>query len=68
MVNGNFVSEDGTVLKGQDIVKDLLGRCLIWSEVVLERYEYLARLRLILMVPKERKDRRKIHRPVPDPC
>ena len=35
--DGNFVSQDGPVLEGQEVVKDLLDRCWKWSELVLER-------------------------------
>ncbi|KAG0652120.1 hypothetical protein D0Z07_0985 [Hyphodiscus hymeniophilus] len=36
-VNGNFVSADGEIPAGNDEVKDLLNRCLTWSEIVLAR-------------------------------
>ncbi|CAI4215338.1 unnamed protein product [Parascedosporium putredinis] len=35
--DGNFVAEDGRVPAGNDIVNDVLSRCLGWSEAVLER-------------------------------
>ncbi|OIW23466.1 hypothetical protein CONLIGDRAFT_128597 [Coniochaeta ligniaria NRRL 30616] len=35
--DGKFVSEDGSVLAGSDEVADLLQRCLLWSEIVLDR-------------------------------
>lgn len=35
--DGKFVSADGSVLAGSDEVSELLKRCLIWSEIVLER-------------------------------
>ncbi|KAH8911680.1 hypothetical protein BR93DRAFT_921653 [Coniochaeta sp. PMI_546] len=35
--DGKFVSADGSVLAGSDEVADLLQRCLLWSEIVLER-------------------------------
>ena len=37
MVNGNFVGSDGTVPENQQILKDLLERCLLWVNIVLER-------------------------------
>jgi hypothetical protein len=41
MGDGNFVGPDGTFLKGQEIVRDLLAKCLKWSEIVLERYVFV---------------------------
>lgn len=38
MKDGKFVGANGVPLAGQDAVKDLLERCLDWSNVVLERY------------------------------
>lgn len=38
MKDGEFVGANGVPLAGQDAVKDLLERCLDWSNVVLERY------------------------------
>lgn len=35
--DGNFVTEDGGVPAGNDIVNDVLARCLAWAEVSLER-------------------------------
>jgi hypothetical protein len=32
-----FVGSDGSVLAGSDEVADLLQRCLLWSQIVLER-------------------------------
>lgn len=37
MKDGKFVGANGVPLAGQDAVKDLLERCLDWSNVVLER-------------------------------
>jgi hypothetical protein len=36
-VDGNFVSSKGEILAGNEEVKDLLQRCLLWSNIVLER-------------------------------
>ncbi|KAK0652965.1 hypothetical protein B0T16DRAFT_490708 [Cercophora newfieldiana] len=36
-VNGNFVSVEGNVLEGSEEVADLVRRCLLWSDTVLER-------------------------------
>ncbi|KAM3069439.1 hypothetical protein ACMFMF_008656 [Clarireedia jacksonii] len=36
-VDGNFVTEDGQVAAGSDEVSEHLERCLMWSEIVLER-------------------------------
>ena len=38
MVDGKFVGADGIVPTGQEIVDPLLDRCILWSEIVLERY------------------------------
>ena len=38
MVNGQFLGSDGTAPSGQEIVVELLNRCLKWAEVVLSRY------------------------------
>ena len=38
MVDGKFVMSDGSVPEGQDVVIDLLNRCLVWSDLVIERY------------------------------
>jgi hypothetical protein len=45
MKDGNFIGPDGTPLNGQEIVEDLLGKCLKWSEIVLERYGFYSFLR-----------------------
>ncbi|MCJ1255538.1 hypothetical protein MMC24_003354 [Lignoscripta atroalba] len=37
MVNGQFLGSDGTAPSGQEIVVELLNRCLKWAEVVLSR-------------------------------
>lgn len=37
MRDGDFVTSDGSIPQGQEIVKTLLDRCLKWSEIVLER-------------------------------
>ena len=36
-VNGNFVNAEGKVPAGNDEVSDLLSRCLLWADIVLER-------------------------------
>jgi len=36
-VDGKFVSARGEVPGGNDEVCELLGRCLLWSEIILER-------------------------------
>lgn len=36
-VKGQFLAEDGTAPEGQQIVGDLLARCLKWAEIVLDR-------------------------------
>lgn len=41
MVDGNFLAPDGSIPEGQDIVKDLLERCLRWADIVLERLEII---------------------------
>ncbi|KAJ9130407.1 DUF2408 domain-containing protein [Coniochaeta hoffmannii] len=35
--DGKFVASDGSVIAGSDEVADLLQRCLLWSQIVLER-------------------------------
>ncbi|MCJ1481479.1 hypothetical protein MMC06_001638 [Schaereria dolodes] len=37
MVDGHFLGSDGTIPSGQEIVSELLNRCLKWSEIVLIR-------------------------------
>lgn len=37
-MDGHFRGEDGSVLAGSDEVEDLLRRCLLWSDIVLERF------------------------------
>ena len=37
MVDGKFISTDGSPSAGQDIVVGLLNRCILWSEIVLAR-------------------------------
>ncbi|KAK3358882.1 hypothetical protein B0T25DRAFT_531382 [Lasiosphaeria hispida] len=37
MVDGKFVDADREVLEGSDTVADLLRRCLLWSDIVLDR-------------------------------
>ncbi|KAH6641770.1 hypothetical protein F5144DRAFT_482675 [Chaetomium tenue] len=37
MVDGKFVDGEGKELKGSEVVSVLLGRCLQWSDIVLER-------------------------------
>jgi hypothetical protein len=37
MVDGKFVDDEGKELKGSEVVSVLLGRCLQWSDIVLER-------------------------------
>jgi hypothetical protein len=36
-VDGNFVSADGEIPAGNEEVVDLLERCLMWSNIVLDR-------------------------------
>ena len=43
MVDGKFLGTSGTAPEGQDIVVGLLDRCLLWAEIVLERYGQLPR-------------------------
>ncbi|KAI4162544.1 MAG: hypothetical protein LQ342_003775 [Letrouitia transgressa] len=38
MVDGNFLAEDTTMPTGQQIARELLNRCLKWSEIVISRY------------------------------
>ncbi len=38
MVDGKFVGPDGAELRGSGVVSDLLNRCLLWSDIVLERF------------------------------
>ena len=37
MIDGKFIGTDGTAPAGQEIVAGLLDRCLLWSDIVLER-------------------------------
>lgn len=46
---------EGNVLEGSEEVADLLRRCLLWSDTVLERY-------LASLLPKERVTDRKLYR------
>ena len=39
MVDGKFLAEDSTAPPGQSIVVGLLERCLLWSDIVLQRYD-----------------------------
>ncbi|KAL2134097.1 hypothetical protein VTI74DRAFT_984 [Chaetomium olivicolor] len=36
-VDGKFVDSEGRELRGSDVVSNLLERCLVWSDIVLER-------------------------------
>lgn len=45
MKDGKFLAEDGSVPEGQEIVVALLERCLLWSQIVLERSDYSVRQR-----------------------
>lgn len=36
-VDSKFKTEDGSVSKGSDEISSLLDRCLVWSDIVLER-------------------------------
>ncbi|KAB5554412.1 hypothetical protein GE09DRAFT_964565 [Coniochaeta sp. 2T2.1] len=36
-VDGKFVSADGSVISGSDEVSELVERCLLWSQIVLDR-------------------------------
>lgn len=54
--DGKFVSADGSVLAGSDEVADLLQRCLLWSEIVLERQVLPCPVRYWhLLIPESRK-------------
>lgn len=35
--NGDYVNDEGKVPTGIDEVSELLGRCLLWADIVLER-------------------------------
>ena len=37
MIEGKFIGADGTAPAGQEIVASLLEKCLLWSEIVLDR-------------------------------
>ncbi|KAI9855546.1 MAG: hypothetical protein M1824_006048 [Vezdaea acicularis] len=37
MVDGNFVNADGSVMAGQELVQEMLHRCIGWSHIVLTR-------------------------------
>ena len=39
LVDGKFLAEDSTAPDGQAIVAALLERCLVWSEIVLARFD-----------------------------
>ena len=39
MTDGKFLAEDKSAPAGQEIVTELLERCLMWSKIVLERYK-----------------------------
>lgn len=57
MVNGKFPAEDDSNPAGQEIVADLLYRCLGWAEMVLSRWAYCSRGEQtldLLMLDKER--------------
>lgn len=41
MSNGKFLAEDDSIPAGQDIVAELLNRCLKWAEIVLTRFDSL---------------------------
>lgn len=41
MQDGHFVAADGSIPSGEDIVRDLLHRCLGWCDTVLERYVHI---------------------------
>ena len=42
MTNGKFLAEDNSVPAGQEIVTELLNRCLKWAEIVLTRFDSLS--------------------------
>ena len=37
MIEGKFIGADGTAPAGQEIVAGLLEKCLMWSDIVLDR-------------------------------
>lgn len=37
-VKGKFLGDKGEVLEGNDDTCELLDKCLMWSQIVLERY------------------------------
>lgn len=39
MSNGKFLAKDNSIPAGQEIVADLLNRCLKWAEIVLTRFD-----------------------------
>lgn len=39
MSNGKFLAKDNSIPAGQEIVTDLLNRCLKWAEIVLTRFD-----------------------------
>ena len=41
MIDGKLLGADSGQSAGQEIVAGLLSRCLLWSEIVLERYSVL---------------------------
>lgn len=41
MSNGKFLAEDSSIPAGQEIVAELLNRCLKWAEIVLTRFDSL---------------------------
>ena len=45
-VDGNFLTESGKVASGSDQVSETLRRCLLWGEIVLEKYARVPRLDL----------------------
>ena len=41
MSNGKFIGKDNSILAGQEIVAELLNRCMKWAEIVLTRFDSL---------------------------
>ncbi|KAH6840656.1 hypothetical protein B0I37DRAFT_315844 [Chaetomium sp. MPI-CAGE-AT-0009] len=55
MVDGKFVDAEGKELQGSEVVSTLLGQCLLWSDIVLERYSSAPNLTHHTTDPRSRK-------------